>query len=142
MDFENIYSTLKENIKKLFINLAFIFCFWALAIFIVKPSFTENPLHIQFVLTFCLSFIWLLTYFIITVLLVTLFTKVNIYIVLELGNFISILSLCIFINIAYTNSYSLTSLLKSSFSFSICAFVVLSILNFGIHIHKNRKVKQ
>jgi hypothetical protein len=139
MSYEKIYEKLKDNIKKLLVNLAFLFPFWGLAIFITKPSFLENPIHIQFILTFCLSFMWLLIYFLIAVLIITIFSKKNIFIVLELGNFLSICSLSIFINIAYYYGQSLTHLLQNSFIYSAKIIGILSILNFANHVRKYRK---
>ena len=78
MNFENIFAELKEHLRKILVNLSFILPFWALAIFITKPSFLNNPIHIQFILTFCLSSMWLLIYFLITVAFITIFKKENI----------------------------------------------------------------
>ena len=79
MNFENIFAELKEHLRKILVNLSFILPFWALAIFITKPSFLNNPIHIQFILTFCLSSMWLLIYFLITVAFITIFKKISIF---------------------------------------------------------------
>lgn len=139
MDYEKIYGQLKDNIKKLLVNISFTFCFWALAIFITKPTFLSNPIHIQFVLTFCLSFIWLLIHFLIVILISKIFIKNNLYIVLEIGNILGILSLCIFINIAYYYSESLTVFLRNSFTFSVSFLVLVAILNFANYVRKSKK---
>jgi hypothetical protein len=39
MDFIEVFENLKDNIKKLLVNLAFLFPFWGLAIFITKRFF-------------------------------------------------------------------------------------------------------
>jgi len=139
MNLEKFYNDLKDNIKKILVNLAFIFPFWALAIFITKPSFIENPIHIQFILTFCLSFVWLFIYFIIAVLIITIFKKDNIFIALEIGNFLGIFSLCIFINIAYYLSQSITTLIKISFNFSLVFLLLFGILSFVNYLRKQKK---
>ena len=130
MNFENIFTKLKEELKAILINLSLMFPFWALAIFITKPSFLNNPIHIQFILTFCLSFMWLFIYFLITVAFITIFKKENIFIALEIGNLLGIFSLCTFINISYYFSESLTTLLQKSFTFSLVLLSTLLILNF------------
>ena len=140
MTYEKIYEELKDNIKKLLINIAFLFPFWALAIFITKPSYLKNPIHIQFILTFCLSFMWLLIYFLIAVFIARLFIKNNPYIILEIGNLLGIMSLCVFINIAYHYNQSLTDLLQNSFLFSTFFLALVAILNFANHIQKSKKV--
>ena len=130
MNVENIFEELKEHLRKILVNLSFILPFWALAIFITKPSFLNNPIHIQFILTFCLSSMWLLIYFLITVAFITIFKKENIFIALEIGNLLGIFSLCTFINISYYFSESLTTLLQKSFTFSLVLLSTLLILNF------------
>ena len=132
-----------------FKNLLYVFlisCFWAVSLYLFKPSIFKEPYHIQFFILFAISFVWALFNSLILMLFessfVMLLGKPTIDISkirVEIYTCIIILVKSAFIAFGYYYSMYFTEYLRFCFKWSVALSLLPIILILYIRANKNNK---